>query len=96
MMPRAAHAEELEAMARTGLTSVAADEIPSRHGANRPPAAHRPLLTRVLGQFRDPMIMMLCAAWEVVLVARRQGSGPEPPPSASPTEAPSKEEEMAT
>ena len=70
MMPRAAHAEELEATARTGLTSVAAEEILLRHGPNRLPAAHRPhLVTRVLGQLRDPMIMMLCGAWAVVLAS---------------------------
>jgi Ca2+-transporting ATPase len=68
-MPRAAHAKQLEARARTGLTSVAAEEMLSRHGPNLLPAAHRPhLLSRVLGQLRDPMIMMLCAAWAVVLV----------------------------
>ena len=68
MMPRATRAPALEPTASTGLTSVAAEEILSRHGANRLPAAHRPhLVSRVLGQLRDPMIMMLCAAWAVVV-----------------------------
>ena len=68
MMPRATRAEARDGAASAGLTSTAAEEILARHGPNRLPAAHRPhLLARVLGQLRDPMIMMLCAAWVVVL-----------------------------
>ena len=68
MMPRATRAEALEATARAGLTTPAAEEMLARHGPNQLPAAHRPhLVTRVVGQLRDPMIMMLCAAWAVVL-----------------------------
>ena len=51
-----------------GLTSAAAQMVRSRHGPNQLPVAARPhLLARVVGQLRDPMIMMLCAAGAVVL-----------------------------
>ena len=67
-MPQATRAPALAPTASAGLTSVEAEEILSQHGANRLPAAHRPhLVSRVLGQLRDPMIMMLCAAWAVVV-----------------------------
>src|SRR5688572_5675848 len=68
VMPRATRAEVPKAWSRAGLTTPAAEEILARHGPNQLPAAHRPhLVTRVVGQLRDPMIMMLCAAWAVVL-----------------------------
>jgi Ca2+-transporting ATPase len=51
-----------------GLTTAAAAGILARHGPNRLPVEHRPhLAARVGHQLRDPMIMMLCAAWVVVL-----------------------------
>ena len=68
MMPRATRAEALEADGahRPHLGRGRGDPLAAR--PNRLPAAHRPhLVTRVLGQLRDPMIMMLCAAWAVVL-----------------------------
>jgi Ca2+-transporting ATPase len=47
---------------------AAAAQILARHGPNRLPVAHRPhLVARVGHQLRDPMIMMLCAAWAVVI-----------------------------
>ena len=67
-MPQAIRAEPLGSTARSGLTVTAAEEILSRHGPNQLPVAHRPhLVARVGGQLRDPMILMLCAAWAVVL-----------------------------
>ncbi len=67
-MPRAIRADAPDDMEVGGLTSAEADGIQVRHGPNRLPAAHRPhLVARVAGQLRDPMIMMLCAAWVVVL-----------------------------
>jgi Ca2+-transporting ATPase len=67
-MPRAIRADAPDDMEVGGLTSAEADGILVRHGPNRLPAAHRPhLVARVAGQLRDPMIMMLCAAWVVVL-----------------------------
>jgi len=68
MMPDETHADARAGTAVRGLTTAAAEEILERHGPNQLPAAHRPhLVTRVLHQLRDPMIMMLCAAWAVVL-----------------------------
>lgn len=51
-----------------GLTTVQAQLVLARHGSNQLPVAARPrLLARVVGQLRDPMIVMLCAAGAVVL-----------------------------
>jgi Ca2+-transporting ATPase len=67
-MPLPASADALAGTTLGGLTTAAAEELLARNGPNQLPAAHRPhLAARVVGQLRDPMIMMLCAAWAVVL-----------------------------
>jgi P-type Ca2+ transporter type 2C len=61
-------ADAFQATGLGGLTTGAAEVLLIRHGPNQLPAPTRPhLLARVAGQLRDPMIMMLCAAWAVVL-----------------------------
>ena len=86
-MPRATHAEELEARARTGLTSV--PEQPDLLGTEAVSARAIVLLLAAAG-----LSGLFVAAGRAVV--RRRESGPEPPASASPTDAPSKEVEMAT
>ena len=51
-----------------GLGAAEAARRLASHGRNELPVARRPhLATRVGTQLRDPMIMLLCAAWVVVL-----------------------------
>ncbi len=57
-----------------GLGAAEADRLLASHGRNELPVARRPhLVTRVASQLRDPMIMLLCAAWLVVLVIGDRG-----------------------
>ena len=70
--PRPGAVDEREPV--RGLTNAEADLILSRHGPNRLPVAARPhLLARVVGQLRDPMILMLCAAGAVVVAIGDRG-----------------------
>ena len=61
-------AAERQVPTRAGLTASEAAHALARYGRNELPVVARPhLIARVVGQLRDPMIMMLCAAWAVVL-----------------------------
>ncbi len=69
MKPVAPETGQAGRTASGGLTTSEAARLLARHGRNELPVARRPhLAARVLTQLRDPMIMMLCAAWVVVLV----------------------------
>ena len=68
MIMRSSGVDGSEGTSVRGLGTAEAKEILRRHGPNELPATTRPhLAARVVGQLQDPMIMVLCAAWAVVL-----------------------------